>query len=124
MLLGTAWLSRVGTGTGYLTGVALPMIVFGVGQGLGLSSLTTAGMAGVEHQDAGVAGGLVNVAHHLGGAVGLAILTTLFDAAGGGLAHQVSVALSGAAVFVALALTVTVVTARPARSRIPATTPA
>jgi EmrB/QacA subfamily drug resistance transporter len=124
MLLGTAWLSRVGTDTGYLTGIALPMIVFGVGQGLGLSALTSAGMAGVEHQDAGVAGGLVNVAHHLGGAVGLAILTTLFDAAGGGLAHQVSVALTGAAVFMALALTVTLVTARPARSRIPATTAA
>jgi EmrB/QacA subfamily drug resistance transporter len=124
MLLGTAWLSRVGADTGYLTGIALPMIVFGVGQGLGLSALTAAGMAGVEHQDAGVAGGLVNVAHHLGGAVGLAILTTLFDAAGGGLAHQVSVALTGAAVFVALALTVTLVTARPARSRIPAVTPA
>jgi EmrB/QacA subfamily drug resistance transporter len=124
MLLGTAWLSRVGTDSGYLTGIAIPMIVFGIGQGLGLSSLTTAGMAGVEHQDVGVAGGLVNVAHHLGGAVGLAILTTLFDAAGGGLAHQVSVALTGATVFMALALTVTLVTARPARSRIPATTPA
>jgi EmrB/QacA subfamily drug resistance transporter len=122
MLLGTAWLSRVGTDTGFLTGIAIPMIVFGIGQGLGLSSLTTAGMAGVEHQDAGVAGGLVNVAHHLGGAVGLAILTTLFDAAGGGLAHQVSVALTGAAVFMALALTVTLVTARPAQSRIPAIT--
>jgi EmrB/QacA subfamily drug resistance transporter len=124
MLLGTVWLSRVGTDTGYLTGIAIPMIVFGIGQGLGLSALTSAGMAGVESQDAGVAGGLVNVAHHLGGAVGLAILTTLFDAAGGGLAHQVSVALSGAAVFMALALTVTLVTARSARSRIPATAPA
>jgi EmrB/QacA subfamily drug resistance transporter len=120
MLAGTAWLSRVGTDTGYVTGIALPMIVFGIGQGLGLSTLTTAGMAGVEHQDAGVAGGLVNVAHHLGGAVGLAVLTTLFDAAGGGLAHEVSVALTGAAVFMALALTATLLTARPARTRVPA----
>ncbi len=58
------------------------MVVFGVGQGLGLSALTTGGMAGVAAEDAGVAGGLVNVAHHLGGALGLGILVTVFDAAG------------------------------------------
>ena len=32
----------------YLLGIAVPMVIFGLGQGLGLSSLTTAGMAGVE----------------------------------------------------------------------------
>ena len=58
------------------------MVIFGVGQGLGLSALTTGGMAGVPAKDAGVAGGLVNVAHHLGGALGLGILVTVFDAAG------------------------------------------
>ena len=58
------------------------MVIFGVGQGLGLSALTTGGMAGVAAKDAGVAGGLVNVAHHLGGALGLGILVTVFDAAG------------------------------------------
>jgi hypothetical protein len=82
MLAGTAWMSRVSVDTGYLLGIAVPMIVFGVGQGLGLSSLTTGGMAGVEPRDAAVAGGLVNVAHHLGGALGLGILVTVFDAAG------------------------------------------
>ena len=73
-------------------------------QGLGLSALTTAGMAGVAAEDAGVAGGLVNVAHHLGGALGLGILVTVFDAAGAAgdgphelLAHRVSAALTVAA---------------------------
>ena len=75
-------MSRVSVDTGYLFGIAVPMIVFGVGQGLGLSSLTTGGMAGVQPRDAAVAGGLVNVAHHLGGALGLGILVTVFDAAG------------------------------------------
>src|SRR4051812_29668454 len=58
------------------------MVIFGAGQGLGLSALTTGGMAGVGPRDAGVAGGLVNVAHHLGGAVALGVLVTVFDAAG------------------------------------------
>jgi hypothetical protein len=78
VLAGTAWMSRVSVDTGYLFGIALAMVVFGIGQGFGLCSL----MAGVEPPDAAVAGGLVNVAHHLGGALGLGILVTVFDAAG------------------------------------------
>jgi EmrB/QacA subfamily drug resistance transporter len=113
ILLATAWLSRVSVDTPYVTGVALPMIVYGVGQALGLSTLTSAGMAGVASEDAGAAGGLVNVVHHLGGAVGLGILVTVFDAAGSGvadarelLADRVSAALTGASVLLVLALLV------------------
>jgi EmrB/QacA subfamily drug resistance transporter len=119
MLIGTAWMSRVSLHTGYIVGIAVPMIVFGIGQGLGLSSLTAAGMAGVQPRDAGVAGGLVNVAHHLGGAVGLGVLVTVFDAAGSSadgpqalLADRVSAALTAACLFLVLALAVTLV-ARP-----------
>ena len=122
MLIGTAWTSRVGPDTAYLAGIALPMVIFGVGQGLGLSALTTGGMAGVAPRDAGVAGGLVNVAHHLGGALGLGILVTVFDAAGAAgdgphelLAHRVSAALTAAAAFLVLALLVTLM-ARPRRA--------
>jgi len=121
MLAGTAWMSGVSVSTGYLAGIALPMIVFGIGQGLGLSSLTSAGMAGVAPRDAGVAGGLVNVAHHLGGAVCLGILVTVFDAAGSNasgarslLADRVSAALTAATVLLILALAVTLI-ARPRR---------
>jgi hypothetical protein len=97
-----------------VAGIALPIVIFGVGQGLGLSALTTGGMAGVAAEDAGVAGGLVNVAHHLGGAVGLGVLVTVFDAAGAGgagphelLADRVSAALTAAAALLVAALAVT-----------------
>jgi MFS family permease len=115
MLAGTAWMSRVSADTGYVLGIAVPMVVFGIGQGLGLSSLTTAGMAGVEPRDAAVAGGLVNVSHHLGGAVGLGILVTVFDAAGGHLANRVSASLTVACLFLLLALVVTLLTRNPPR---------
>jgi EmrB/QacA subfamily drug resistance transporter len=122
MLIGTAWMSRVSVDTTYLAGIALPMIIFGIGQGLGLSTLTTAGMAGVAPEDAGVAGGLVNVAHHLGGALGLGILVTVFAAAGSGphgareqLADRVSASLTAATVFLVLALAVALL-ARPRRT--------
>ena len=121
MLIGTAWISRLSASTGYLTGLLAPMIIFGIGQGLGLSTLTTAGMAGVDTRDAGVAGGLVNVSHHTGGALGLGLLITIFAAAGRGarqalLADRVSAALTGAAVLLALALLVTLIT-HPGRRR-------
>ena len=126
MLLGTAWMSRVSVDTGYVFGIAVPMIVFGVGQGLGLSSLTTGGMAGVQPRDAAVAGGLVNVAHHLGGAVGLGILVTVFDAAGSRsddprvlLADRVSAALIVACLFLVLALAVTLATRSRTRAAAP-----
>ena len=122
MVVTTAWLSRLGTHTAYLTGIALPMLFYGAAQGLSLSSLTTAGMAGVAHDDAGVAGGLVNVAHHLGGALGLGILTTLFASAGPAgagprelLADRVDLAFTGGIVLAALAVAVTALVWRSSR---------
>jgi EmrB/QacA subfamily drug resistance transporter len=123
MLIGAAWMSLLSPSTGYLTGLAEPMVIFGIGQGLGLSTLTTAGMAGVEDRDASVAGGLVNVSHHLGGAVGLGILTTLFIAASGHetgralLSSRVSASLTGAAVLLTVALTTTVLSQLATRRR-------
>jgi predicted MFS family arabinose efflux permease len=121
MLAATAWLSGLSVGTSYVTGVAFP-VLFGIGQGLGLSALTTTAMAGVAAEDAGAAGGLVNVAHHVGGALGLGVLVTVFAAAGGGahdmrelLAERTASAFGGATVILVLALVVTIV-ARPRRA--------
>jgi hypothetical protein len=82
-------------------------------------------MAGVRPRDAAVAGGLVNVAHHLGGALGLGILVTVFDAAGSAsdgarapLAGRVSAALTAACPFLALALSVTLATRRGRRAAV------
>jgi predicted MFS family arabinose efflux permease len=122
MLIGTAWLNRVSATTAYLTGIAAPMIVFGIGQGFGFSSLTNAGMAGVASKDAGVAGRLVNVAHHIGGAFGLGVLVTVFAAAGSGakdardlLAQRVSASLTAAAAFLVLALVIVITAQRTTR---------
>ena len=91
------------------------MVVFGVGQGFGLSTLTNAGMAGVAPHEAGA----------VGGAVGSGILTTVFAAAGSQtdgardlLAHQVAAAMTAATVLLALALIIALI------SRTRATAPA
>ncbi len=109
-LVGMFWLSRVGVQACFLFDVALPMVLIGIGQGATLSPLTVSGVAGVSHEDAGAASGVINVAHQLGGSMGLAVQVVLFATAGGAvgspeaLAHGIGVALTGSAVMLALAL--------------------
>jgi len=112
-LAGMAWLSRVSPDSDYLTAVALPMVLIGAGQGMTLSPLTAAGIAGVPACDAGAASGVVNVAHQLGNSLGLAVLVALAAAGAHGLsgtmllAHRVTTALTASAVFLMLALLLT-----------------
>jgi EmrB/QacA subfamily drug resistance transporter len=114
-LIGMAWLSRLSADAPYLTGIALPMVLIGRGQGATLSPLTASGIAGVAPEDAGAASGLVNVAHQLGGSLGLGVLVTVFAAAGSPtlagddlLAHQVGTALAVGTAMLVLALALVV----------------
>jgi hypothetical protein len=50
--VGMFWLSRLSVDTPYPTGVALPMVLIGAGQGAALSPLTAAGISGVNAADA------------------------------------------------------------------------
>lgn len=109
-MIGMAWLSRLSADTSYLTGIALPMLVIGIGQGASLGPLTASGIAGVNKEDAGAASGLVNVAHQLGGSLGLSILVTVFAAAGSSmlnaqqlLAHRIAISLEASAVMLVIA---------------------
>jgi EmrB/QacA subfamily drug resistance transporter len=110
-VLGMVWLSCVSVDSLYLTGIALPMVLLGLGQGCTLSPLTVAGIAGVRREDAGAASGLVNAAHQLGGSLGLAILVVVFAAvdqatldARALLAHRITAAFSAGSVMLVLAL--------------------
>src|SRR4051794_17670925 len=77
-VVGVGWLSQLSADSSYLTGVALPMILIGIGQGGCLAPLTSAGIVGVAPEDAGAAGGVVNVAHQIGGSVGLGVTVAVF----------------------------------------------
>jgi hypothetical protein len=57
---------------------------------------------GRRPEDAGAAGGVVDVAHQIGGSFGFAVLVAVFAAA----AHSFAHAFTGAAVLLALALIV------------------
>jgi len=81
VIAGMAWLSRISPSTAYLPGVLGPMILFGAGVGLAFVPLTTVALAGVRAEDSGAASSMVNVTQQVGGALGLAILVTVFGAA-------------------------------------------
>jgi EmrB/QacA subfamily drug resistance transporter len=113
-LTGMAWLSQIGPDTAFFPSIGVPLLLIGFGMGSAFTPLTTAGIAGVGQEDAGAASGLVNVAHQLGGAVGISVMVTVFAGAGGGgsqheLAHAISAAFTGSVVSMALALAVVVV---------------
>jgi predicted MFS family arabinose efflux permease len=111
---GMAWLSQITETTGFVLGIGAPLILMGVGMGAAFTPLTTAGIHGVSSEEAGAASGLVNVAHQLGGAIGIAVLVNVFAAAGGrngspgDYAHALSTALTGSVICLLLAVTVVI----------------
>ncbi|WP_226282777.1 MFS transporter [Janibacter indicus] len=120
--IGMVWLSRAGGGDGYISAIALPMLVIGTGQGLALAPLTDAALDGVPGEHAGAASGVLNTAHQLGMSLGLGALTALAAhgaSSGGGAAEtteRVRLALSGSTALLAVAVVV-VTLARPRAGR-------
>ncbi|MFD5696808.1 MFS transporter [Streptomyces lasiicapitis] len=55
----------------------LPVMLLAAGFGLALPALTTLGMSGAREDDAGLASGLFNTTQQIGGALGVAVLSTL-----------------------------------------------
>jgi EmrB/QacA subfamily drug resistance transporter len=120
-LAGMAWLAQVDPGSPYLTAVALPMALIGVGQGFAFAPLTSFGIVGVRSEDAGAASGLVNTAHQLGTAAGLAVLVAA-SADVADLADRVGTALTWGTGLLALCLVVVLAVIVPAQRRAARTT--
>jgi len=68
-------------------------LVSGVGMGFTFVPMTIAGLTGVAPADAGVASGLINTTRQIGGAVGLAAVSTIAAAS---VHHGVSASVAGA----------------------------
>ncbi len=62
---------------GYALGIAVSMILMGIGQGLTLSPLTVAGVANTLPADAGAASGVVNMVHQIGGSIGMSFIVAV-----------------------------------------------
>lgn len=67
----------LGLNRGYWVAIAIPMVIFGIGQGLVLSPLTAEGVANTDPEIAGAASGVVNTVHQFGQSIGIAIVVAL-----------------------------------------------
>jgi EmrB/QacA subfamily drug resistance transporter len=74
---GLVWFSRVSVGGGFLTDIVGPSLLAAIGLGFGFVTSTIAAVSGVRSQEQGLASGLINTSQQIGGALGLAVLSTL-----------------------------------------------
>jgi EmrB/QacA subfamily drug resistance transporter len=88
-------MTQLSATSSYLS-LLVPVVLFGAGNGLAFVPLTGASLAGVRQEDAGAASGLVNVTQQLGGALGLAVLVSVFGTAGRVVAGQSAAAARAA----------------------------
>ncbi|HKS47056.1 MAG TPA: MFS transporter [Amycolatopsis sp.] len=75
---------RVDEHSGYAGSVLPSMILLGIGFTLTFSSLNIQATAGIDDSEQGLAGGLLNTSLQIGGAIGLAVVTAVLTANGGG----------------------------------------
>jgi EmrB/QacA subfamily drug resistance transporter len=75
--IGLWWMSNASVGGSYLSDVLPAIIPMSVGMGLTFVPVTLIATTGVAEADAGLASGLFNTAQQVGGALGLAVLSTL-----------------------------------------------
>jgi len=79
--VGMFWLHHLTESSTYAGGVLAPLIVLGLGVGLTFAPAIATATAGVPADDAGVGSAMVNTSQQIGGAVGTAVLSTIFTSA-------------------------------------------
>ncbi|WP_148612002.1 MFS transporter [Nocardioides rubriscoriae] len=73
-----AWLSTLSASDDYLSGLFGPMLLNGLSAGLAFMPVTAIVLAGVEPEHAGSASGLLQTFQQLGGAIGLAVIVSVY----------------------------------------------
>jgi EmrB/QacA subfamily drug resistance transporter len=109
-IAGLLLLARVPVGGSYGIDVLPPMLLTSLGMGAVFVPLTLVATTGLENEDQGLASGLFNTSQQVGGALGLAILSTIAaghtadEKAKADLVQGFHWAFSGAAVFIVASL--------------------
>ena len=125
---GLLWLSRVSVGGGFTTDILGPSLLAAAGLGFAFVTTTIAAVAGVEEAESGLASGLINTSQQIGGALGLAVLSSiatshtssvLSDGSGlkDALTEGFQVAFLGGAAIAALGFVLTLVLIKGSDSR-------
>ncbi|MGY0235910.1 MFS transporter [Longispora urticae] len=118
--LGLAWLSRAPVAGTFAADLLGPTLLLGAGIGVAFTGLTGLATRDAAPADAATAGGLVNTTRQVGGALGLALMTTIAQAGTSGLpegpstlaAGHAAAFLTGAVLAAVASLTVAITTRR------------
>ena len=78
---GMFWLRHLNESSTYAGDVLAPLIVLGLGVGLTFAPAIATATAALPEKDAGVGSAMVNTSQQIGGAVGTAVLSTVFTSA-------------------------------------------
>jgi EmrB/QacA subfamily drug resistance transporter len=74
---GLVWFAQMSPHGSYLSDILGPSLLSAFGLGFAFVPMMAAAIAGVNHDEAGLASGLINTSQQVGGALGLAILATI-----------------------------------------------
>lgn len=75
-----AWMSTLSAGDDYVSGLFGPMLLNGLSAGLAFMPITSVVLSDVEPEHAGSASGLLQTFQQLGGAIGLAVIVSVYAA--------------------------------------------
>jgi EmrB/QacA subfamily drug resistance transporter len=77
MVLGNLWFTQVSADGSYAVDLLPGFLVIGVGLGFSFVPVSIAALAGVASHEAGLASGLINTSQQIGGALGVAVFSTV-----------------------------------------------
>ncbi len=77
LTVASIWYTRLPTDGSYGVDLLVPYIVYGAGIAFAFVPMTIAALAGAPEEEAGLASGLINTSQQIGGAIGLAIVSTV-----------------------------------------------
>jgi EmrB/QacA subfamily drug resistance transporter len=103
---GLAYFTQISVGGSYIGDLLPGFLLIGLGLGFSFVPISIAGLAGIEAAEAGLASGLINTSQQIGGALGIAALSTIAtsrtdDALAGGATHGDALVTGFHAAFVA-----------------------
>ncbi|MGW0737307.1 MFS transporter [Streptomyces sp. NPDC002851] len=96
---GFGWQSTMTADGAYVTSIMLPGIVMMLGAGLAATPLASLATSGAAPEDAGLVSGLINTSRVMGGALGLAVLSTVAASVTGGAQDAEALTAGYAAAF-------------------------
>ena len=77
LTLGLLWFTQIDVHGSYLTDLVPGFLLAGVGLGFSFVPVSIAALQGVRPHEAGIASGLINTSQQVGGALGIAVLSTI-----------------------------------------------